>query len=71
MSHDQILENFKESFPPKVEYQLLEMDDIDIAVVKAGGLVLLFKTELWQAASSCTHEKHIKLAQTIKARYIS
>ena len=32
MSDKQVLENFKQAFPPKIEAQLLEIDDIDEAI---------------------------------------
>ena len=35
MSDNQILEYFKESFPPNIGSQFLDIDDSDIAIVKA------------------------------------
>ena len=34
MSGEQVLEDFKESFPPKPEAQLLEINNIDTAIRK-------------------------------------
>ena len=51
-SYDHIFKKFKESFAPKIESQLVEMADIDAAIVKARGLVLLSKSELLYDASS-------------------
>ena len=35
MSDDKILDHFNESLLPKIESQLLEIDDIDAAIMKA------------------------------------
>ena len=52
MSDDQILEHFKESFLPRIEPQLLEVDDIDATIVKPRVLLLLFKVRFPQVTSS-------------------
>ena len=38
-------EHFKEVFPPKIEAQLLEIDDTDTTIGKMTVLMLLFKPE--------------------------
>ena len=48
----QMLQYFKEMFPPKIEAQLPEIEDIDVAKVKTKFLMLLFKCELPQATRS-------------------
>ena len=42
MSDEQILEHFKESFSPKIEFHLLEIDHVDVVIVNAQFLELLF-----------------------------
>ena len=39
-------------FPPRIEAQLLKVEDLDVAIVKVSILILLFKSELLQATSS-------------------
>ena len=43
MSHKQVLEHFKEAFPPKIEAESLKVGDTDIAIGKARVPVLVFK----------------------------
>ena len=45
MSDEQLLENFKEAFPFKIEVVLLEINNVDTAIGKAKVLILLFKHE--------------------------
>ena len=52
MLDEQVLEHFKEAFPPHIGNQLLEIDDTDIAIGNVRVLVLLFKSELHQSTSS-------------------
>ena len=52
MSDEQILGHFKDMFPANIEWQLLEIEDKDVAIDKAKVLVLLFKSEKPQATSS-------------------
>ena len=52
MSDNHIVESFKESFSPELELKLLEIYDMDTAIVKSCILLLLLKSELSQAASS-------------------
>ena len=46
MSDEQILGNFKEVFPPKIEAQLLEIEVIGVARGETRVLILLLKLEL-------------------------
>ena len=41
MPDEQVLECFKEAFPPKAEAQLLEIDVINLAIGKMRVLILL------------------------------
>ena len=52
IADDQILENSKQYFPPKIETQLLKIDNIDPTILQAGVSVLLFKLELPQTTNS-------------------
>ena len=64
LSDERVLENFKEAFPSKIEAHILKKDDIDTAIGKARGLVLLFKSELPQSMSSSVLA-HIKEMMTL------
>ena len=73
MSDSHILEHFKEPFPLKIESQLLERHDIDTAIVKEQVFVLVFKTELLQAANpsmlahmKCTTDSTVHKSDTNK-----
>ena len=44
-SVEHILEHFKESLSPKVEYPVIEIEDLGVAIGRAQVLVLLFKLE--------------------------
>ena len=59
MCKDQILENFKESFPSMMELHLFKLIKNDAGIVKACVFVLLFKSELLQSKSSSmlTHDR--------------
>ena len=46
----QIIDKFKECFPPEIEMQLLDINDLDSLVTKANQLVQLFKPK--QSTSS-------------------
>ena len=52
MSDEQVLEHLKEVFLSKIDAKPLEIDDTDTVIGKTRGLVLLFKLELPQFASS-------------------
>ena len=52
MSDKQILDYFTESFLANIESQLLDIEDMDMAIVKAVALALLLKLELPQATCS-------------------
>ena len=52
MSDKQVLGHFKEGLPPKIEVQLLEIDDINGAMDKPRVFVLFFKLEIPQASGS-------------------
>ena len=52
MSDKQVLEHIKEAFPTKIEAQILEKEDIDVAIGKARILVLFLKSELRQVTNS-------------------
>ena len=54
ISHDQEFEYFKEFFLNKENSQLLEIDDINAAIVKPRVFILLFKVKLPQAYISST-----------------
>ena len=42
MSNEKVLEHFKEAFQPKIEAQLLEIDNINILIDQVRVLILLF-----------------------------
>ena len=46
VSDEQVLEHFKEAFPPQIDAQLLEIDDVDIVISKARILIQL-QALLW------------------------
>ena len=56
MSDKQVIQHFKKALPPKVEAQLLEIDDTNVTTRKMRVLVFLFKTKLPQSTSSCMWE---------------
>ena len=42
-SDNQVLEHFKQVFPPKIEVQWLEIEDIDVAIGKLRVFIFFFK----------------------------
>ena len=52
ISDTKMSEHFKESFLQKIESQLLKIEDIEKAIVKAGILALLFRMALPQPTSN-------------------
>ena len=64
MSDKQVLEHFKEAFPPRIETQLFEVDNIDITTGKTRVLIPLSKSELLQATNSCMPVHMIEKAMT-------
>ena len=44
ISDEQVWEHYKEAFLSKIDAHLLNIDDIDIAIVKVGAFILLYKS---------------------------
>ena len=51
----QIIEKFKECFPPEIEYKLLDINDLDRLVTKSNQLVQLFKSKQAMSSSLLSH----------------
>ena len=59
----QIIDEFKECFPPEIESQLLDINDLDHLVTKANQLVQLFKLKSNNASSLLSHSAQQQIAQ--------
>ena len=51
----QIIDKFKELFPPEIESQLLDIDDLERLIIKAHQLIQLFKPKQTVAANVLAH----------------
>ena len=59
----QIIDKFKECFPPEIESQLLDINDLDHLVTKANQLVQLFKPKSTNTSSLLTHSEQQQITQ--------
>ena len=70
MSDEKNLQHLKESFPPEIEAQLLEIEDKDIAMSKTRVLVLLPNQKYHKLlyASTCQNEKMVKYIHLMQSK---
>ena len=59
----QIIDKFKECFPPEIEPQFLDINDLDQLVTKANQLVQLFKPKQTASSSLLSHSAQQQLIQ--------
>ena len=59
----QIIDKFKECFPPEIESQLLDINNLDHLVTKANQLVQLFKPKQTTPSSLLSHSVQQQLSQ--------
>ena len=59
----QIIDKFKECFPPEIESQLLDINNLDWLVTKANQLVQLFKPKQTASSSLLLHSAQQQLTQ--------
>ena len=62
-ANGQIIDKFKEYFPPRIESQLLDINDLDHLVTKANQLVQLFKPKTNNTSSLLSHSEQQQIAQ--------
>ena len=56
-NNTRIVDKFKECFPPEIESQLLDIDDLDRLTTKANQLVQLFKTKPQVSSTLLAHQE--------------
>ena len=61
----QIIDKFKECFPPEIEPQLLDINNLDHLVTKANQLVQLFKPKQTTSSSLLSHSAQEQLSQNV------
>ena len=61
----QIIDKFKECFPPEIESQLLDINNLDCLVTKASQLVQLFKLKQTTSISLLSHSAQEQLSQNV------
>ena len=61
----QIIDKFKECFPPEIESQLLDINNLDHLVTKANQLVQLFKLKQTISSSLLSHSAQEQLSQNV------